>query len=154
VVCGECGSSLLKPMQWRNAIRDSEMLDRTAKLVCFVISTYMNGKGVAYPGKETIARGAGLGKGRRSVDGAIDRAEVRAISRSRAQRAAGRLGTRPPLRTSQGMRRRTSQRMRRWKTQRRIWRQPTSHGWSFNVAVRATEVERKRKARPCATARI
>jgi hypothetical protein len=89
VVCGECGSSLLKPMQWRNAIRDSEMLDRTAKLVCFVISTYMNGKGVAYPGKETIARGAGLGKGRRSVDGAIDRAEAAGyleVTRSKGRR--------------------------------------------------------------------
>lgn len=57
---------------WREAIRDSE-LDRTAKLVAYTISTYMNASGEAFPSKPTIARGASLGQGLRAVDEAVRR---------------------------------------------------------------------------------
>jgi hypothetical protein len=63
---------------WRNALRDSE-LDRTAKLVGFVLSTYMDGRGAAWPAKTTLAEVASLGregqKGNTAVDTAIDRLE-------------------------------------------------------------------------------
>jgi hypothetical protein len=59
---------------WRDAVRDSE-LDATAKLVAFVLSTYMNGRGCARPSKETLAAGASLSSGRRAVDHAVDRLE-------------------------------------------------------------------------------
>src|SRR5436305_519399 len=69
----------MKPTRWRDALRDSD-LDRTAKLVGFVLSTYMSGKGKAWPAKITIARGAGLGrpeqKGNTAVDNAVDRLEA------------------------------------------------------------------------------
>jgi hypothetical protein len=65
--------------RWRDALRDSD-LDRTAKLVGFVLSTYMDGRGVAYPAKTTLAEGASLGregqKGNTAVDTAIDRLEA------------------------------------------------------------------------------
>ena len=73
---------------WRNVLRDSE-IDRTAKLVGFVISTYMDSHGVAYPSKATIAAGAGLGAGRRAVDAAVDRLEAAGlleIERSKGRR--------------------------------------------------------------------
>jgi hypothetical protein len=64
---------------WRNAVRDSD-LDRTAKLVALVLSTYMDHTGAAWPAKTTIARGASLGrvgqKGNTAVDSAIDRLEA------------------------------------------------------------------------------
>jgi hypothetical protein len=63
----------VKPIQWRNAIRDSSM-DATAKHTAHVISTYMNGAGDSFPGKETIARGASLSV--RAVDEAIKRIEA------------------------------------------------------------------------------
>jgi hypothetical protein len=44
---------------WRETIRDSE-LSPTAKLVGFVLSTYMNAKGEAHPSKATLARGASV----------------------------------------------------------------------------------------------
>ena len=65
----------MRPIAWRNAIRDSD-LDSTSKLVCFVISTYMNTAGEAYSAKATLAKGASLGEGRRSVDQAIDNSEA------------------------------------------------------------------------------
>jgi hypothetical protein len=58
------------PRQWRDAIRDSD-LDATAKLVAYTLSTYLNGRGEAWPSKETLA--AGASKSKRAVDGAIDR---------------------------------------------------------------------------------
>jgi hypothetical protein len=76
----------VKPLLWRVAIRDSE-LDCTAKHVGHVISTYMNGAGVTFVGKETIAKGAGL-KSVRAVDNAIDRLEdagLLTIRRSRGR---------------------------------------------------------------------
>ena len=59
--------------EWRNTVRESG-LDRTAKLVAFVLSTYMSGEGVAWPSKDTIAAGASLVP--RAVDAAIDRLEA------------------------------------------------------------------------------
>jgi len=63
----------MKPIIWRQAIRDSD-LDGTAKHVAHVISTYMNGAGDTFVGKETIARGASL-KSVRAVDRAVHRIE-------------------------------------------------------------------------------
>ena len=60
----------MKPTVWRDAIRDSE-LDATAKAVAWALSTYMNGRGEAWPSKETLAVGAS--KSKRAVDGAIVR---------------------------------------------------------------------------------
>ena len=65
------GAKLPVPAIFRDALRDSS-LDRTAKAVGFVISTYMDGRGVAFPSKATIAKGASLGDGRRSVDKAVN----------------------------------------------------------------------------------
>jgi DNA-binding transcriptional regulator PaaX len=79
----------VKPTVWRDAVRDRD-LDRAAKLVAFVISTYMNGAGEAWQSKETIAKGAGLGKGRRSVDQAVDRIEAAGfleVERSKGHRS-------------------------------------------------------------------
>ena len=61
-------------------------LDRTAKLVAYTLSTYMDSNGSAVPSKATLASGAGLGSGKRAVDAAIDRLEAGGfieISRSR-----------------------------------------------------------------------
>lgn len=62
----------MKPTVWRDAIRDGD-LDRSAKLVAFVISTYMNGAGDTFVGKPLVGRGAGLVV--RAVDEAINRLE-------------------------------------------------------------------------------
>ena len=62
--------------EWRDAIRDDEDLDKTARLVAFVLSTYMNRNGEAWPSKATLARGCNLGAGRRAVDKAVDRLEA------------------------------------------------------------------------------
>lgn len=77
---------------WRNALRDSD-LDRTAKLVGLVLSTYVDARGVAWPAKTTLARGASLGretqKGNTAVDTAINRleaAELLVIDRKRGRR--------------------------------------------------------------------
>lgn len=78
-------SELSIPAVFRNAIRDSD-LDRTAKLVAFTLSTYMDSQGSAFPSKATLAAGASLGRGKRAVDAAIDRLEAHGfieISRSR-----------------------------------------------------------------------
>src|SRR4051812_13023327 len=61
------------PAVWRDVIRDASELDRTAKLVGVVLSTYMNGQGHAYPAVETIALGGSLG--RRGVQYALRRLE-------------------------------------------------------------------------------
>jgi hypothetical protein len=63
----------MKPRVWRDAIRDAE-LDRTAKLVAFVLSTYMNGSGETFVGKETVQRKCGFAS-IRTVDEAINRLE-------------------------------------------------------------------------------
>ena len=70
---------------WRDAIRDSG-LDRTARLVAFVLSTYMTADGETghdrqhpSPSKTTLARGAGLSsayKGSTAVSAAIDRLQA------------------------------------------------------------------------------
>jgi hypothetical protein len=62
----------LRPSAWRDAIRDSD-LDRTAKLVAYTLSTYMNSEGECWPGKDLLARKVPLAK--RAVDGAIARIE-------------------------------------------------------------------------------
>jgi hypothetical protein len=67
-------------------VRDSD-LPSTAKLVAFVLSTYMDRNGHAWPSKETIAAGASLS--RRAVDPAIDRLEgtgLIQVERSRSRR--------------------------------------------------------------------
>jgi hypothetical protein len=72
----------------QRALRDSE-LDPTAKLVGFVISTYMDTRGKAFPSKATIAEGASLGKGKRAVDKAVDRLEAYGlldVTRSKGRR--------------------------------------------------------------------
>jgi hypothetical protein len=45
---------------WRDAVRDSKELDRTAKLVAFCLSTYMNGNGNGWPSQDTIAAGGSI----------------------------------------------------------------------------------------------
>ena len=41
---------------WRDAVRDSE-LGKMPKLLCFVLSTYMNLRGTAFPSQDTLAAG-------------------------------------------------------------------------------------------------
>jgi hypothetical protein len=60
-------------VRWREALRDSD-LDRTAKLVGYILSTFMDKDGLAWPGKETIAAGAGVHP--RTADKAIKRIEL------------------------------------------------------------------------------
>jgi hypothetical protein len=61
--------------RWRNLVRDSGV-DSTARLVAFVVSTYMHADGNgAFPSKATIARGCGLSS-TRAVDAAINRLEA------------------------------------------------------------------------------
>jgi hypothetical protein len=73
---------------WRNAVRDSE-LDRTAKIVGFVLSTYMDANGDnAFPRRQTIAAGADI-KWLPTVDAAIQRlelAELLEVSRSKGRK--------------------------------------------------------------------
>lgn len=57
---------------WRDAVRDSRA-SRTAKLVAFVLSTYMNAVGHAWPGKETLATGCSLSD--RAVDRGVNELE-------------------------------------------------------------------------------
>ena len=63
----------MKPSLWRDAIRDSG-LDRTAKLVAHTLSSYMNGAGDTFVGKETVRTGASLSSVR-TVDEAVNRLE-------------------------------------------------------------------------------
>ena len=93
------------PAVWRDTLRDS-VLDATAKLVGFVLSTYMDARGFAFPSKETLARGSSLGVGKRSVDGAVDRLEEAGflnLERSLGRHSIRYQATLPP--TAQEMRR-------------------------------------------------
>jgi hypothetical protein len=58
---------------WRDSIRDSD-LSRTAKSVAAVLSTYMDARGFARPGRATLAAGASVSD--RTVDKAIDQLEA------------------------------------------------------------------------------
>jgi hypothetical protein len=120
---------------WRDAVRDSMELKSTAKLVAFVISTYMNGSGVAWPGKSAIAAGGGLGSGKRSVDGAIDQLEAAGyliVIRSKG-------GRHTPFRYIASLP--TSHPLRRWfDSNGAADRRSTSHQTTPNVASRATEI--------------
>jgi hypothetical protein len=58
---------------WRKAVLRDPDLDSTSVLVGLVISSYMNGKGVAWPSKVLIARGSKLGL--RSTDRGVRRLE-------------------------------------------------------------------------------
>ena len=74
------------PAVWRDALRDSD-LDKAAKIVGFVLSTYLNAQGRAFPSTETLADGASIS--RRSVSPAIERLERHgflSVTRSRSRR--------------------------------------------------------------------
>jgi Helix-turn-helix domain len=60
--------------KWRNAVRDSELLDSSAKLTALTLSTYMDKDGLAWPAKTTLATKAGLGA--RTIDRAIAKLET------------------------------------------------------------------------------
>lgn len=142
----------MRPIDWRNAIRDSD-LDRTAKLVCFVISTYMNGKGEAYPAKETIASGAGLGKGKRSVDQAVNRIEAAGylgVERFKGRRSFRYLATTPNVAPAATFNLAADAPLKganvaSGDVERRTNECPTSHGPASNVARPAPEVGFKAK---------
>jgi hypothetical protein len=78
---GRVGDRYSLVAEWRNALRDSG-LDRTSKLIGFVLATYFTrdgktGHDLAHPSpaKTTLARGASLStayKGSRAVDAAVD----------------------------------------------------------------------------------
>ena len=53
---------------WRDAVRDSD-LDRTAKLVAYTLSTYVNRFGRAWPSRSSLAKGSSLTD--RAVDCAV-----------------------------------------------------------------------------------
>jgi hypothetical protein len=48
------------PTRWRIAIRDDDCLSSTAKTVGYVLSTYMDSKGLCWPSTLQIARGCGF----------------------------------------------------------------------------------------------
>jgi hypothetical protein len=70
----------VNPRYWRDAIRDSE-LDRTAKLIAYTLSTWMNGQAEAFPGKDALADRAGVDV--RTVDRALHRIEAAGFVRVR-----------------------------------------------------------------------
>jgi hypothetical protein len=48
------------PTRWRIAIRDDDCLSSTAKTVGYVLSTFMDAKGLCWPSTLQIARGCGF----------------------------------------------------------------------------------------------
>jgi hypothetical protein len=75
--------------EWRDAVVVDQRLDTTSTAVALVLSTFMNGDGVAWPSRETIGAGAKL-KSVRSVDraiGIIESAGLLAIERSKGRRS-------------------------------------------------------------------
>jgi hypothetical protein len=71
---------------WRDAIRDSD-LRATSKLVAHTLSTYANGRGGAYPARQTLALGSSLSV--KAVDTAIRDLETSGfleVDRSRGRR--------------------------------------------------------------------
>jgi helix-turn-helix protein len=74
---------------WRDALRDSELSTR-AKVVGFVLSTYMNTLGEAFPSKTTLADGTSQSV--RTVDAAI--AELEAARFLRITKSKGRVSWR------------------------------------------------------------
>jgi hypothetical protein len=60
--------------KWRNAVRDSDLLDSKAKLTALTMATYMNSGGHAWPAKATLAAKTGLGT--RTIDRAIKELET------------------------------------------------------------------------------
>jgi DNA-binding transcriptional regulator YhcF (GntR family) len=90
---------------WRDALRDSD-LPSTPKLVALVLSTYLNGRGYGFPSRRTLAQGASLGSGLRSVDRAIAELEREGfldVERSRGRSSHRYYITLPP--TAHEMRR-------------------------------------------------
>ena len=75
---------------WRDAIRDSDLAP-TPKLVAYTLSTYMSADGAAYPSRALLAKGASLGSGLRSVDGAIRELELTGFLDNSSDRAAERV---------------------------------------------------------------
>jgi hypothetical protein len=64
---------------WCHALRESG-LDAKAKLVGFALSTYMDGGGLAWPSRTTIAAASSLSV--RSVDQALSSLKASGFSRS------------------------------------------------------------------------
>jgi hypothetical protein len=60
--------------KWRNAVRDSELLDSKSKLTAFVLSTYMDKDGYCFPSKATLEAKTDLGA--RTIDRAIAKLET------------------------------------------------------------------------------
>src|SRR5690349_10664891 len=58
---------------WRDIVRDSTLSWR-AKLTAYVLSTYMDSNGRAYPSIATLAAGASIGK--KSIDKALPELEA------------------------------------------------------------------------------
>jgi hypothetical protein len=65
--------SASRPLVWRKALRNDGAIDRTALLVAHTLSTYLNGRGVANPSRETLAAGSRLSAD--TVDRAVRRLE-------------------------------------------------------------------------------
>jgi len=60
---------------WRDALGDDPTLTSTGKLVGYALSTWMNGRGVCYPSRATIASRCSLSD--RAVDKALTQLETR-----------------------------------------------------------------------------
>ena len=85
------------PAVWRDALRDSD-LGRAAKAVGFVLSTYLNAQGRAFPSLETLADGASVS--RRTAWAAIARLEqdgFLSVTRSRGRTSHRYLATLPTV---------------------------------------------------------
>jgi len=66
------------PQVWRDVVRDSP-LDSTAKGVAYALTTWMDRRGHAFPGRATLAAGAGYRV--RTIDRAIPRLEKAGLLR-------------------------------------------------------------------------
>jgi hypothetical protein len=60
---------------WREAVRDSNELDRTAKLVAYTLSMYLRANGSGWPSRRTLSERAALGRSCHPVDTALRRLE-------------------------------------------------------------------------------
>ena len=66
------------PQVWRDVVRDSS-LDSTAKGVAYALTTWMDWRGHAFPGRATLAAGAGYAV--RTIDRAVPRLEKAGLLR-------------------------------------------------------------------------
>ena len=94
------------PAIWRDAIGDSE-LDSTAKLVAYALSTFMDRRGVCWPGRAALAQRTSSGL--TTVDRAVARLEKQRWLAVERARGRGRTNTYAALLSKKASERRISE---------------------------------------------